>query len=717
MDDEDSDETKKYNFKCVVLPIKNIIRGDKSELINTAVKDVNMLVRDIYDFMHLHYLRLYEIGIMTKLPLTQNNIRVIADILCEKSESAKSRNTFPEELKDTFKIFDKIRRHEPIVRTRYDRIIMDVCTDICTSYTNNITLHMFDRIVKYIFERMYIYEQREKDEKYIEACIKNKKPVDYIKINKKKREIRSDAYKITKVLVDPSDTVFNYNLKKYKEKIKKELNEKLMKKLEGKLKIKEKIILRNKFKEDLDSRIEKYRDAHKEEEKNTNMKIEYYKLNINELRSKILPKNIKKSFYYDVVKNPTNYISGMIYMNRWLEVHLCEQFKCFPNRNINELKYIPISTSGIENLYSLSTVAKKYDVKLNNGIKTTPTSNPNFYWNEVFNLNTKIFRQKLKKAKCINSIRTDGIGVSICFYYGLKKKTKVTKYLDDYTKKELKSIIKDKNEVRNVVYIDPGKDNLITCMCKRNETCEYFRYTSRQRRFEIKTKYIKELNKKLTKKIFETNEGIKDIYESFNHKTCYEGKFILYLCNKYEYEEKVCSELYKIKRLRKNKLRGKIYKKRATMKLIDTLKDKFGEDAIMIYGDWSGKCNLKNTAPTIRDSLRKDIKKRFKMIMIDEYNTSKISAKTREETSNLKRSMKRIPLEGGNPVYSLTKIHQILEYKIRKVSGGTLVQSIGRDKNAVQNFARIMEAKLKGKMRPKELCPAPSNIIATDCAA
>lgn len=690
MEDDSGGENKNSYYKVVTHPLKSLIKPDKLELLNKAVLDINTLTRDVYDFIHLHCLRLYENNLdFSSLDLSQNGIRKIADLL---STTLRSDQTYSTDIIDTYKVYMKLRKRDEVVRTRYDRLIMDMAAEISIAIDNNITLHFRKRLVSFFFNNIYNNGGGEHIEDHILSCNENNVPIDHKMIKEVKKKIYKEACDIVYVFLDKDDAIFEYKLTAYKKKIKD----------------------KKKSSEEVKKCIQTFKDEHENQKIKCENLIKKYNFDMKDLRTKLLPKFQKAHFYLDVKCNSQNYIKPMIFMNRWNEENSCREFKCFPNRNINDIKYVSFSTSGIERLFELTKLTTKKKNKKESGVIVTPTETPYVYWGEILNLTNKVFRQKFKKNWTINSIKTDGVGVSICFdcdptvnhkRFAGGKRSKPKKeeqvYIDDYSPKELKSMTKNKN----IVYVDPGKNNLIMCMSDIKEKEVFYKYTKGQRYNDLKTKYIKRSNKQVKKNILSdmmyADKELLQRYESLNHKTCNYDNFVEYLKCKYEYEIKVATNYHNKKEFRMNTLRKRTHKKKAMMKVVNTLKTTYGKDAIMVYGDWSGECNLKNNKPTIRDGLRKEIKKYFKVLMMDEFNTSKLYYRTGKEVEHLIRNMKN--KKTGND--EKKSIHQILESTIQIKESGVLKEkkvSVGRDKNAVRNYRKIMLARMRGEERPIE---------------
>ena len=126
---------------------------------------------------------------------------------------------------------------------------------------------------------------------------------------------------------------------------------------------------------------------------------------------------------------------------------------------------------------------------------------------------------------------------------------------------------------------------------------------------------------------------------------------------------------------------------RHTDKIVNEIKDFAGENATLVIGDWAGKGNISYIS-TPNVGFQRRLKRDFKVVHIDEYNTSKIHHETKEKTENLK-----LNING-----KMKKIHAVLTFK--KSDGGMCC--INRDKNAVKNMKIITESLLTHKKRPQE---------------
>jgi len=72
-------------------------------------------------------------------------------------------------------------------------------------------------------------------------------------------------------------------------------------------------------------------------------------------------------------------------------------------------------------------------------------------------------------------------------------------------------------------------------------------------------------------------------------------------------------------------------------KLINNIKDKYGSECILLYGNWNRQSNMKYNKPTPRISLKNKLLKYFTTYNIDEYKTSKICFHCYNEAEKFKK--------------------------------------------------------------------------------
>ena len=265
------------------------------------------------------------------------------------------------------------------------------------------------------------------------------------------------------------------------------------------------------------------------------------------------------------------------------------------------------------------------------------------------------------------------------------------KYLEDLNDNELEEI---KNN--NWVVIDPGKKTLLYMKDKKGKILKYT-----NKKHVRKTKRIK--YQKLLQNYRNKNNisEIENELSNYNSKTCNLEKFKTYILNKNRIN-KVLFEEYNKEIFRKYKWYGYINRKKADISLIREIKKEFGKKSILLYGDWSmkGNCNKGNVStPNMR--LKRLIGLQMKTYNLDEYNTSKLNYKTEEKCENLYQPDKK---------GIIRKIHSVLTYQMENKQIGC----INRDKNAVYNMEKIVNYYLLYKKRPERYCRTIKGINSSE---
>jgi L-fucose mutarotase/ribose pyranase (RbsD/FucU family) len=201
-------------------------------------------------------------------------------------------------------------------------------------------------------------------------------------------------------------------------------------------------------------------------------------------------------------------------------------------------------------------------------------------------------------------------------------------YIDELTDLQLMELA-----TKNKVYIDPGKIRLLTML---GDNGKFLTYSNRQRLLETKRiQYQRKLEKH--KGLSIDGECIKDIeaeLNNYNSKSCYLITFLKYVTIKNATNDKLFVK-YENLIFRKLKWYTYINTQRSEERLVANIKKIFGDDIVLMMGDWSISKQFRNYISTPMISLKKMLKHYFDIINIDEYNTSKINYKTHEENDNL----------------------------------------------------------------------------------
>ena len=411
------------------------------------------------------------------------------------------------------------------------------------------------------------------------------------------------------------------------------------------------------------------------------------------IRNNYLPKDYEKIFGYDVDVNPDKYLCYTIKMNEEIEkrndiikldksltneekrIKTVKLFQPIPLRNTIIPSYMTIDTNVILSLfkcYGESTLSKE------------TKKNKNYIWNKIFNLDKKVMKMKGYEFK---TIQTDGIGVSICFQkighkFNQSNIDKDETYINDLSDEDLKLCKKKK-----IVSIDPNKQSLVYMM---DDEKNKLRYTTSQRRMESLSKR----NNRITHTEKVKNKIIKEETKMsiYNCKTVNYDEFKKYIIEKTKLNDKL-KDFYEQELFRKLKWRSWIYRRKSEDKFLNKIEETFGnkEDLLLCYGDWSNPKQMKHIMPTKGIGMRRIIEKRFDVVLIDEYCTSKLCSQCHHELTNYKN------------------IHRLLVCSHCKSNGleSKNVTFMNRDMNACMNMLNLSNQWINTKTRPKEYSRTP----------
>ncbi len=336
--------------------------------------------------------------------------------------------------------------------------------------------------------------------------------------------------------------------------------------------------------------------------------------------SNILPTDIKKSIHYDVKVKPFDYLKGMMYMNYVLEKQESKLFQPLPLRNNIIPKHIIIDTASLINLFCPEKDKDGNKVKKGE-LLSNVKDNKNEVWCNFLDLKHRIFKNNHYQFH--NQIQTDGISCCLLF---IRKDLKDKKWgsrvpilqeqefhtIEDLSKEQLDTL-KD----RNIVGCDPGKRSLVYMMDKNGNKLQY---TAPQRKRESKAKTNQRilLEEKQRNNIIEKETQL----SLQNCKSVNYEKFKLYLIDKMKLNYETCY-FYRRDTWRKMKFRQYSYGKKSIDIFLNKIKETFGENILIGYGNWSRSSQMKHFMPTMNKGLRKLIHKKYDTITINECNTSK----------------------------------------------------------------------------------------------
>ena len=400
----------------------------------------------------------------------------------------------------------------------------------------------------------------------------------------------------------------------------------------------------------------------------------------------IIPENVKKSVYYDVKVRPFEYLKGLLYMNDILEKQESKLFQPLPLRNNIIPKHIILDTACIINLFCPE--KDKEGNKIKKGeLLSNVKDNQNEVWSNLLNLNHRIFKNKHYQFH--NQIQTDGISCCLLF---IRKDLKDKKWgakvplleekdfynIEDLSKEQLDTL-KD----RTIIGCDPGKRSLVYMMDNKGNKLQY---TAPQRKRESKTK----CNQRIL--LYERKKnGIieKETQLSFqNSKSVNYEKFKIYLIEKNKLNKKT-SEFYKRDTWRKMKFRQYSYGKKSIDAFLNKIKETFGENLLIGYGNWSRDTQMKFFMPTMNKGLRKLIHKKYDTITINECNTSKKCCDCHKDLDYYKD-------KENKKVFRLLVCSNCVSCENKKIVFRT------RDANSSINILKLTKCWIEKQTRPTE---------------
>jgi len=307
-------------------------------------------------------------------------------------------------------------------------------------------------------------------------------------------------------------------------------------------------------------------------------------------------------------------------MNDVLEKQESKLFQPLPLRNNIIPKHIILDTACIINLFCPEKDKDGNKVKkgeLLSNVKDNQTE----VWCNFLNLKHRTFKNKHYQFH--NQIQTDGISCCLLFIRKDLKdkkwgsKVPVLEEQDFYNIEDLSKEQLDTLKDRTIIGCDPGKRSLVYMMDNKGNKLQY---TAPQRKRESKAK----CNQRIL--LYERKKnGIieKETQLSFqNSKSVDYEKFKMYLVEKNKLNKETI-EFYKRDTWRKMKFRQYSYGKKSVDTFLNKIKETFGENLLIGYGNWSRDTQMKFFMPTMNKGLRKLIHKKYDTITINECNTSK----------------------------------------------------------------------------------------------
>ncbi len=120
-----------------------------------------------------------------------------------------------------------------------------------------------------------------------------------------------------------------------------------------------------------------------------------------------------------------------------------------------------------------------------------------------------------------------------------------------------------------------------------------------------------------------------------NSKTVDIQKFKAYIRAKNELNAELRT-FYEMEVFRKMKWRQSVYGRKSEDAFINRMRETYGGDALIAYGDWSRTTQMRHFVPTKGVGLRRLISKHFKTVSVNEFRTSKLCCGCTKELSHLR---------------------------------------------------------------------------------
>ena len=335
---------------------------------------------------------------------------------------------------------------------------------------------------------------------------------------------------------------------------------------------------------------------------------------------KVIPEDAKKqNIYYDMKSRPSLYVLATF--------ELALLTKGSP---VKGMVFCPLRTSSIPSHIKLDTEAVAQCFLPYKAAMEARKSAPDreiyndYVWNPL--LDRKKVDGKTRKFKFHHEITTDGVAASLLFSRDVSsQQLSFCKHQSSIVHEETANCYGGR-----CVGLDPGKRNIATLV---DENGVSMRYTSKQRICESGLSRYKEVLLKERKA-----EGVEELETELSlhtHKTADEKDFLAYLVAKQKCDKKT-SQFYNTAKWRRWKFRLFCRRKQSEDIFLNRIKQYYGSNCTIYYGDWSRKDQLQGCAPSPTVGLRKCVSRKFRVISVDEYRTSKTCNRCMGELSRYK---------------------------------------------------------------------------------
>ena len=605
-----------HNYMTIKVPLKKILKHYDfiQPIIEDSVLRTNKLATRVYEFIKLYCIN--QVENENELPeINKKFVLKIINLLGQKSNKGRKCTNIDETIISFYNDVFSLIYPDKINTIHLSYVIAQLSEEIITCFETNIKTHFIE----------YIY-------KYVNVCLKNPVIEDIKNSGNLSKDQRKKEYqKLNREIRNVKNDLINLKIEKSDEKYHLWLNEQFIL-----FKDISKIIIKE------------------------NLKTEE-----------------QKTMCYYVKVFPQQFLKVALELNKKIEELGKKPYQIFSQRNGFVPRNITLNTSGIvevindkkKQVYSID-----YSEMLNNAKKYQ-----NHAWKEILKLeNNSVFKHK--NFTFYNQISTDGISSSILFikkeFYNKTYGTKLPKYEEVELIKNLEDLSKEEclyYKEKKLIGADPGKLDIITMI---DEKGRIYSYSNCRRRYETYGRRSKEIIEKEKKQ--NNIISIETILSNQNKRSLKSNEFINYLIRKKELS-KGLETFYEQKLFRKLAFRRFVKTKSSEDQMLNEIEKKYGSNILIGLGNWSVNVSkqMKGCMPTPNKGLVKLLKKRFDVVSIDEYKTSKIySNDTTKELENVK-------VKRGRKNKS---IHKLLT-PTRNPNGVIL----NRDVNAFKKYIKYIE--------------------------
>ena len=396
----------------------------------------------------------------------------------------------------------------------------------------------------------------------------------------------------------------------------------------------------------------------------------------------------KNNIVYDLMCNPFDYFSCMIFMMKQIEKEKQTIYNVFPMRNEVIPKHIRLDTTTLVHLLLTKKQGNKSDYLFKGNLKR----NEDKIWEFFFRTERNFFKKKYYEFH--HMIETDGVSCSLLLLRKdlvgkklpmMKKGLSTETYIDE---------LNDYSNLQNkkIIAIDPGKCDLIYCVDNSNKEANEFRYSQDQRRKETKKKKFSKIQLELKQEKINGKTIIECETElsKLNRKSLNITKFKEYIKKKSEINSMLFNfyEKYIFRKLRLQSYRNT---KRSEQRMLNNFKRIFGneKEVVVCFGDYEQKHQMKFKEATKGKGMRTLFRKAgFQTYLVDEFRTSCMCSKC--EIGICKKTMVREnpkPYRSGNVlIHGLICCKNGCGYWNRDVNGATNIYKIAY--NTINNKER-----------------------------